>query len=54
LTAVKSEHYHNREARESFVNDHPTEDKNMLTNKIVARMMLNCKATVSQEQVAFL
>jgi hypothetical protein len=54
LTLVRSEYYHQKDRIEGFVAEHPTQDKNTLTNKIVARMMLQCKSAVNQEQITFL
>lgn len=54
LTIVRSEYYHQKGKIEGFVNEHPTQDKNTLTNKIIARMMLKCKSAISKEQVDFL
>jgi hypothetical protein len=54
LTLVRSEYYHNKNQAEAFVNEHPTQDKNTLTSKIVARMMIQCKSAISMDQVNFI
>ena len=54
LTLVRSYYSEKDSYISTFLDEHPTKDKNRLLSKILAQMMIKCSAAINNEQAQYL